>query len=240
MGIDTLNTTLTVELIGELGYYPAMGLYILTAALLGGMVGSDRERKRKSAGFKTHMLICLGATLYTAIGILNSASTPVADPSRLSAQIVSGIGFLGAGAIIQSRRGIFGLTTAATIWVVAAIGVAIGSGYPFSAALFTITALTILKFLDPFYKILSGNDNFHIELKGMGKAPHLEPFISARKYKIYHYDFIHNENENTYLAHYYINLHPKDIDSLIKKLSNMETTVKIEHQHIYEIPDFDD
>lgn len=240
MSIDTLTTKLNIELIGEVNYYVAMGIYIMTAVILGGMVGSDRERKRKSAGFKTHMLICLGATLYTVIGTINASMATVADPSRISAQIVSGIGFLGAGAIIQSRKGIFGLTTAATIWVVAAIGVAIGSGYPISAFLFTVTILLVLKFLDPFYKIVSNNDNFHIELVGKGKGIHLEPFISSKKYKIYHYDFIYDETEKNYVAHYYLSIHPKDIDNLLKKLRDISTVDNVSHQHIYDIPDFDD
>jgi len=107
---------------------------VLFAVLCGGLVGLERELKNKPAGIKTNILICLGATLYTSLSILLSqANTPqggtFGDPSRIAAQIVSGIGFLGGGTIIQARGTILGLTTAATIWVVAAIGVCVGMGH---------------------------------------------------------------------------------------------------------------
>lgn len=103
------------------------------AALLGGLIGLDREASGKPAGFRTNILICVGAALLTELSIDIAERWfrvygTVADPGRIAAQIVSGIGFLGAGTIIQSRAGVRGLTTAATIWVVAAIGMAVGGG----------------------------------------------------------------------------------------------------------------
>ena len=102
------------------------------ALICGGLVGLERELKNKSAGIKTNMLICLGSALYTALSVVISKSIAedgfFGDPARIAAQIVTGIGFLGGGAIIQSRGNITGLTTAATIWVVAAIGICIGLG----------------------------------------------------------------------------------------------------------------
>lgn len=111
-----------------------LGPRILVALLCGGIVGLEREIKHKPAGIKTNMLICAGAALYTALSVLISgAASPGVvthgDPGRIAAQIVSGIGFLGGGAILQSRGTVHGLTTAATIWVVAAIGVAVGLGH---------------------------------------------------------------------------------------------------------------
>ena len=103
------------------------------ALICGGLVGLERELKNKAAGIKTNMLICAGSALFTSMSVLiaNAFSEQYfyGDPGRLAAQIVSGIGFLGGGAIIQSRGSIVGLTTAATIWVVAAIGVMIGLGH---------------------------------------------------------------------------------------------------------------
>lgn len=111
---------------------------ILLAALLGGIVGLERELSGKPAGLRTNLLICLGAALLTelSVGIAVSANERNeiagvvfrADPGRIAAQIVTGIGFLGAGTILQSRGNVVGLTTAATIWVVAAIGMAVGAG----------------------------------------------------------------------------------------------------------------
>lgn len=109
------------------------GPRVLFAVLCGGLIGLERELKNKPAGIKTNILICLGSTLYTSVSILMSASIAeqghYGDPGRVAAQIVSGIGFLGGGAIIQARGTVLGLTTAATIWVVAAIGICIGLGH---------------------------------------------------------------------------------------------------------------
>jgi len=110
------------------------GPRVLFAILCGGLIGLERELKNKPAGIKTNILICLGSTLYTSVSILLSAANTGAggqfgDPSRIAAQIVSGIGFLGGGTIIQARGTILGLTTAATIWVVAAIGICVGLGH---------------------------------------------------------------------------------------------------------------
>lgn len=118
------------------------------AVLCGGCIGLERELKNKAAGIKTNMLICVGASLYTSISVLIATSLALkgtyGDPSRVAAQIVSGIGFLGGGAIIQSRGTIQGLTTAATIWVVAAIGCCIGLGYSGMAILATISVIAVL------------------------------------------------------------------------------------------------
>src|SRR5690554_6224470 len=107
-------------------------LRLLLAAVLGGLVGVERAIGGKPAGFRTNLLICVGATLLTELSIGVATLAPpgriAGDPARIAAQIVSGIGFLGAGTIIQSRGSVVGLTTAATLWVVAAIGIAAGSG----------------------------------------------------------------------------------------------------------------
>jgi putative Mg2+ transporter-C (MgtC) family protein len=138
------------------------------------MVGYDREKKMKSAGLKTNIMICLGATLYTVISLLNVKGYPVpVDPNRVGAQIVSGIGFLGAGAIIQGRGAVIGMTTAATIWVVAAIGYTIGIGYPICAGIFSLTVLIVLKWINPFYRFLeseNGEDYFHLEIVSLGSV----------------------------------------------------------------------
>jgi putative Mg2+ transporter-C (MgtC) family protein len=94
----------------------------------GGLIGIERELKSKPAGFRTNILIALGSSMYMAVGLLLSGAE--VDPTRIAAQVVTGIGFLGAGCIIQAGGQIRGLTTAATIWVVAAIGIVSGAGYP--------------------------------------------------------------------------------------------------------------
>lgn len=124
------------------------GPRVLFAILCGGVIGLERELKNKPAGIKTNMLICLGSALYTSVSVLLSMSLSgsdhYGDPGRVAAQIVSGIGFLGGGTIIQARGTIVGLTTAATIWVVAAIGVCIGIGHPDIAVFCSISVILVL------------------------------------------------------------------------------------------------
>ncbi len=122
---------------------------IAVAAVLGGAVGAERELRDREAGFRTHLLVSVGAALFTLVSAYAwtdwSFSTErglVFDPTRIAAQIVTGIGFLGAGAIIRQGLSVRGLTTAATLWVVAAIGMASGAGY-YPAAVIT-TALVLL------------------------------------------------------------------------------------------------
>ncbi len=98
---------------------------LLLAAFLSGLIGMDRERKQWDAGLRTHMLVGVGACLFT---LLSYMAFPGGDPSRVASQILPGIGFLGAGTILKGRRDIHGLTTAASIWITAAVGMAVGVG----------------------------------------------------------------------------------------------------------------
>ena len=114
--------------------------------MLGGIIGIEREIRDKPAGLRTNILICVGSTLFMSI------STKVAellggDPTRIAAQIISGIGFLGAGAVLHSHGFVLGLTTAATIWVVAGVGMALGSGMYLVAVFATAMSLVTLYFL---------------------------------------------------------------------------------------------
>jgi putative Mg2+ transporter-C (MgtC) family protein len=119
-----------------------MVLRLLLAAALGAAIGYQRERAGKPAGLRTHILICIGAALFTVASIYGFGID--ADPARLAAGIVAGIGFLGAGAIIRNREHVSGLTTAATIWAVAAIGLAAGAGlYIVSVATTAIVAIVL-------------------------------------------------------------------------------------------------
>jgi putative Mg2+ transporter-C (MgtC) family protein len=103
------------------------------AVLLGGAIGLEREISGKPAGLRTNILICVGAALLTDVSIHLVQGNPSGDPSRLAAQIITGIGFIGAGTIMQAGGTITGLTSAATIWVVCAIGITVGAGFFFEA-----------------------------------------------------------------------------------------------------------
>ena len=130
-------------------------LRLLIAALLGGAIGLERELRDHEAGFRTHLIVSLGACVFTLVSAyawtdwtFSTASGVVFDPTRIAAQIVTGIGFLGAGAIIVRGISVRGLTTAATLWVVAAIGMAAGTGYyevALGAAVLVLVSLGPLK-----------------------------------------------------------------------------------------------
>ncbi len=113
---------------------------IVLSLLLGGLIGLERELGKEPAGLRTHMLVSLGATLFTIM----SFSIGGAEPERIAANIVVGIGFLGAGAIFKEQDRVKGLTTAADLWVIAAVGMAIGLGYYFMAIVSTAFVLAIL------------------------------------------------------------------------------------------------
>jgi putative Mg2+ transporter-C (MgtC) family protein len=126
-------------------------LRLALAAVLGGLIGVERELREREAGLRTHLLVAVGSALFTIVGaygfhdFIESGEAVVrTDPTRISAQIVTGIGFLGAGAIIRQGLSVRGLTTAATLWVVAAVGLAAGAGYYSGAVITTAVVLIAL------------------------------------------------------------------------------------------------
>ncbi len=124
-------------------------LRVLVAFALGGMVGYERERHNQPAGFRTHMLVSGGSAMFVVASLYGFASPTGGntDVSRVAAQIVTGVGFLGAGSIWRSRGSVRGLTTAASIWIVAAIGMLAGTGHFAEAAFGTLLTLVVLRFL---------------------------------------------------------------------------------------------
>ncbi len=117
-------------------------LRLVLATFLGGVIGYQRERSGKEAGLRTHMLICIGSALFTVASIYGFSGS---DPSRIAAGVVTGIGFIGAGVILHRTGGtVIGLTTAATIWAAAAIGLAAGAGLYVISAAATVLILIIL------------------------------------------------------------------------------------------------
>ena len=117
-------------------------LQLVLATVLGGMVGLERELKGKPAGLRTNVLICLGATTFTHLSLQVSVSH--GDPGRIAAQVLTGVGFIGAGTILHTRGSVTGLTSAATIWVVSAIGMALGMGLYYEAVGTTALVMAVL------------------------------------------------------------------------------------------------
>jgi len=126
---------------------------LITAALLAACLGFERQSRHKSAGLRTNILIGIGAALFTIMS--SEIAGPGGDPARIAAQIVTGIGFLGAGAIMRTDSGIQGLTTAATVWVNAAVGVAAGGGAYHLAVIATVITLVALLIVPAIERLIA-------------------------------------------------------------------------------------
>jgi len=172
-------------------------LRLAVAAALGAAVGVERELREREAGIRTHLLVSLGSALFTIVSaygfhefLVNGGSVVRADPTRIAAQIVTGIGFLGAGAIIREGLSVRGLTTAATLWVVAALGMASGAGYywpAIAATAITIFALGPLRIVA--YRVLGRirpeEKRLLVELKeGQNVGPLLEAVGDVRSVEV--------------------------------------------------------
>lgn len=148
--------------------YTVVGLRILAALLLGGILGLERGLKNRPAGLRTYMLVCVGACLIMLINQYTYQVFGVGDPVRMGAQVVSGIGFLGAGTIIVTRRSqIKGLTTAAGLWTAAAVGLAVGIGFyeaAFLGGIIIFAVLTLLHKLDSWMHKTARYLEVYIEL----------------------------------------------------------------------------
>jgi len=134
MGLNAISLDLDLQ----------MFLRLLTAVVLGAVVGYERERAGKAAGVRTHGMVSLGAALFAVVSLHGFGGA--GDPARVAAQIVTGIGFLGAGAILHQRGNVHGLTTAASLWVTAAIGLAVGVGMLLMSLATTVLVFLLLRF----------------------------------------------------------------------------------------------
>lgn len=134
MGLSTIPLELDTQ----------MFLRLLIAVVLGALVGYERERAGKPAGVRTHGMVSLGAALFAVVSLHGFGN--VGDPVRVAAQIVTGIGFLGAGAILHQRGSVHGLTTAASLWVTAAIGLAVGVGMVLMSVATAVLVSLLLRF----------------------------------------------------------------------------------------------
>jgi len=146
-----------------IAYAAEVSLKIVLSIVLGGLVGLEREHHNQPAGLKTHIILCVGATLITIVSISmarDMSGSLTSDPARIAAQIVSGIGFLGGGAILRLGATVRGLTTAACIWTVTGVGMAVGAGYYFPATLTIIAILLTLHFLGRFENVFIDRKRF--------------------------------------------------------------------------------
>lgn len=131
-------------------------LKIFIAVLVGGLIGAERESTKRPAGLRTHILVCVASTMVMDINLMIAQQYITADPMRLGAQVISGMGFLGAGTIIKEGPTVKGLTTAAGLWAVACLGLVIGAGFYlmalFAALVMLITLKTFSQLEDKYYR----------------------------------------------------------------------------------------
>jgi putative Mg2+ transporter-C (MgtC) family protein len=176
--VSSLSAVVAVPTIG----WPEVLLRLFVAAALGGAIGLEREFRERQAGLRTHLVVCVGSALFTLVSAYGFTDWGVrVDPTRIAAQIVTGIGFLGAGAIIRQGLSVRGLTTAATLWLVAAIGMAAGAGYWAAALIATFgTLITLGPLRGIAYRLLvrfrPGLDRLLVEIPAGGSPV---PIIDA-------------------------------------------------------------
>lgn len=208
---------------------------LLLALIIGGIVGIEREKSHQFAGFKTHILVSVGSCL-TAIAsllILSDYNGMVnIDPTRLTAQVLSGIGFLGAGTIIKNSCGVKGLSTAATIWTTACVGIAIGYGYyilGISAWVLILIAVYVSRFLDKFFFKRKHNVL-------TVKADHIKA-ISAVYKKIENLQIAINDmdiinEEGIYIISFYIE-HDRRfmVEKAVVDITRMKHVISVEYLH---------
>ena len=161
---------------------------MLLALLCGGVLGVERGRKKRPAGFRTYMLVCLGATLAMMINDFVWLKYGTGDPTRLGAQVISGIGFLGAGTIITTGHNrVKGLTTAAGLWAAACIGLAIGVGYYEGAIIGTTMIVVIMVLLQSFDRRISFSRKMlflYVELENVSAIKRIKEYTNKRNIEI--------------------------------------------------------
>ncbi|MCB2305865.1 MgtC/SapB family protein [Clostridium estertheticum] len=229
-----------------------VAIRLALAVLVGGLIGYEREFKNRPAGFRTHILVCLGAAITSMIQLYSIQETTnmilqhpelqsamKVDIGRLGAQVITGVGFLGAGTIIHDKGSIKGLTTAASIWTVACIGLAIGLGYYTLTILSAVCVFIVLVFLKTFETKLFKNTNvLKLEIQYVNKkdmVEKLEKYFDSVSIKVKNIEFViddeEDENETSkYSTTMYTILAPRYIKSsgIVQKLCAFEEIYKAE------------
>lgn len=204
-------------------------------AIFGGIIGFQRERKERPAGFRTHILVAIGSTLFTLISQVRFDQP--SDPSRIAAQIVTGIGFLGAGTIIRQGNIVIGLTTAASLWSVAAVGMAVGAGYYSAATIGTVMiflALSFFKLLE--LRVLAKREGLlSVTFKPeVGRLPEIFALLKEKGVEISGFEL--RQEANLAIANLKIKLPPKvNFADITEPLLAVDFVVKASAQEVPEI-----
>ncbi|MDY4251290.1 MULTISPECIES: MgtC/SapB family protein [unclassified Clostridium] len=219
---------------------------ILMALIIGGLIGYERELQNRAAGLRTHILVCLGATIISLLQIeMSNKAIEIIysneklyevikiDYGRLGAQVITGVGFIGAGAIIHNRGNIKGLTTAATLWVVACLGLTIGMGGYFISIFSTIIIFIILVFLKRIEdKFISKNTMEKIKLEYFKEGEiesEIEQFLERKKIKIKKIEYNYNNDNGNKVYALYIIIKPKKvrIEKVLEELKEKFKIIKV-------------
>ena len=208
---------------------------LFIAAILGGIIGWERHRRGRPAGLRTHLLVCIGVTLMMLVsehifvqyqGHGHNSILRV-DPARIAAQVVTGIGFLGAGTIMRSRASIRGLTTAASLWVVAGIGLAVGSGFILPAFFTTVLTIAILTLNDLVEKKMKRNKYRTMKMLITGQELSLDDIsqiLEKNSVKLKNYKFKKNIEKNE--IEYDLDVQYNDEKTLLFASNNVTKTIK--------------
>ena len=205
-------------------------LRLLTAALLGSFVGIERENKKRAAGLRTHVLVCLGSALVMVLSeyLFNAyRGLTNVDPARLGAQVISGIGFLGAGTIIKQGVSVKGLTTAASLWATACIGLAAGAGFYTAAVVAAVIVFVTLRTLSKFENKEKALTGISVKIENRpGKLGEVASFIGKMGANINNVE-IEDDEEDYMVVRFTLNL-PKglaqnDVVSQLKTLNGVKS-----------------
>ncbi|MCT4543761.1 MAG: MgtC/SapB family protein [Vallitalea sp.] len=208
--------------------YYEISMRLVIACLLGGVIGFERENSNRPAGLRTHILVTVGSTLIMLISINGFDGN--SDPARLAAQVVSGIGFLGAGTILVQGKSIYGLTTAASLWVCAGIGLAIGTGSYFEAVITVVIVMISLSPLSYFQRNVSSHKkNFNIQVLTASDVNIVKSIDSCWEQK-HELNLLRFEKVSDDMTRFDINIKLKrkiDNAELVTKLSGIEGLKKV-------------
>lgn len=215
---------------------------LVMAMILGGLIGLERERGDRPAGLRTHTLVCVGSALFTLVSIFGFGDTsPVhstvddmgvrRDSARIAAQVVSGIGFLGAGTIIRDGISIKGLTTAASLWMVSAIGLAIGSGMYIVSIAGTVIALFILVFLHNWEEG-NGTKHCYLHISAILRpnvAHFVCDYVRRSGVKIKNINITNTDNDSTLEIELYVKYNAKiNINEVVIGLHDINDVLNVE------------
>lgn len=197
-------------------------LRIGAALAIGMIVGLEREFQGKPAGIRTNILMCVGSCLIMIISLKVAGEN--GDPGRIAAQVVTGVGFLCAGTIMRSRFSISGLTTAATIWVLSALGLAAGAGYYILATVGTVAIVIVLifiRYLESYIIARRTTSKIHVEMKKTSEAP-TEVNELIQKKNIPREELKYQSEGQILITIFEYTASKKELDKLIKKISSIE------------------